>query len=135
MAPEHRAQLLLQMVKQRMLWFPGSPSAKPARNFRGFISFFFLPSPFFFNFSPFLLHFGIAGAWLLPFPVLAPFPAQAKPDFWEDAACTVLLWDDFSSSFFFFFFWLLTWISSLPSLASSAFSSRLVCFGLSFLQT
>lgn len=44
----------------------------------------------------------MAGAWLLLFPALAPFPARAKPDFWEGAACTVLLSDDFSSLFFFF---------------------------------
>ena len=35
-----------------MLWFPGSPGAKPARNFRSFISFFYFSLPPLFLFLP-----------------------------------------------------------------------------------
>lgn len=78
------------------------PGTSPKlRGFHFFFTFFLSSFPFFF-FPPFLLRFAMAGAWLLLFPALAPFPARAKPDFWEGAACTVLLSDDFSSLFFFF---------------------------------
>lgn len=63
----------------------------------GFISFCFFFLPVFF--SPSVSHPGTAGAWLLPFPCASSFPCSSGAGLLGRAACTVLLWDDFSSSF------------------------------------
>lgn len=110
-APEPQAQL----PEAEDAADPGLTRCKASMKLWEFHFLFIFPSPFFPSFP-----FASRHRWstAAAFPHAWSLRCLSKIRFWGDAACTVLLWDDFSSFLFYLSFWLLTWISSLPPLPS-----------------